>query len=135
VISVNAARPTRLIRRDVIAEPECRAQCPSLWRRQRLHAIEERRQQLVERGKAETHLRLDADEAQHVEVACRRCDGLEQARLADACPPVHHQHTAQTAARLLDDTVERGLLRLAPNQGDHTITTPTSSTGSSRARM
>ena len=57
-----------LIRRHVVAHPECRFQCARLRRRQRVDALEEGRHELVQGREAESHLGLDADEAQNVEV-------------------------------------------------------------------
>ena len=108
-----------LIRRHVVAHPEGRLQCASLRRRQRVDAIEERRQELVQGREAESHLGLDADEAHDVEVRRRRCHGVEQARLADSGLSTHHEDTAQPVPRALDEPADLGVFGLAADERGH----------------
>jgi hypothetical protein len=66
-------------------EPEARAQGSSLWRRQPLDAVEERREQQVQPGVGELHLGLDAAHPGHPVAISHVAQVLEERRLADAC--------------------------------------------------
>jgi hypothetical protein len=77
-----------------------------LRNREILEAIQHRRQQLVQPGEGELHLRLDTRGPHHT--AARRLPDhvIQQRRLAHARFATHHQCPALTPANGVDEAVE-----------------------------
>ena len=95
------------VRRRLGTHAERRPQRVALGRRQLLEALQHRRQQLMQAGVGELHLRLDAGGAHHT-AARRSVDQvLQQRGLAHARFAPQHQGPALTRANGVDEPVEQ----------------------------
>ena len=71
-----------------------------------LEPIEHRRQQLMQPGEGQLHLRLDTDGTRHPKARRLLDQVLEQRRLAHARLAAHHQGPALARADRFDEVVE-----------------------------
>ena len=90
------------IRRPVF-EPERRSQRASLRDRKTGLGVDVMPQQAVQRRVGEVHLRLDADEVDHLQVRRSLDEVLEQRGLADPRATPEHERLAHPATHRLDD--------------------------------
>ena len=84
--------------------------------RQRVEAIQHWRAQLVQRGKWNLHLRLDADCAYDPASRCRVDQMLEQRGLADARVAANHEHSCFADAHCVEKLFEREALLFVPDE-------------------
>jgi hypothetical protein len=100
-------------------ETERAAQRVALTGRNGVELVEERHQQLVQRGEAEIAFGLDADEPQDAEPV-RVFDGVVQERgLADAGLAPENEDAAEAGPNRRDRAFDRRLLVVAPDQRGH----------------
>jgi hypothetical protein len=71
-----------------------------------LDAIQHRRQQLMQPGERELHLRLDTCGARHTAARRLRDQVVQQGRLAHARFAAHHQRPALARANRFDEPIE-----------------------------
>ena len=96
----------KAIRRRPGTDTERGQQRITLRNRETLDAIQHRRQQLMQPGERQLHLRLDTGGAHHPAARRLRDQVLQQRRLAHTRFAAHHQRPALTAANRLDELVE-----------------------------
>ena len=108
----------------VAAQPERRFQGLSLRFGQPVTRRQEREKEAVQRGEPHSHLRLDADDSEHGEIAGVRDGIVEQRRLPDARFAAQHEGTGAAGSGGVDDAIDRRPLRAATEKHDATVPSP-----------
>jgi hypothetical protein len=105
------------IRGSAAAQAEHDLQGPTLWSRQSLESIEERRAQLMQTRVRELHLGLHPHRPHHRQIRRRLKQVFQQRGLPDPGLPPQHQRPTLTPADVLEQSVQQRALAIPPEQG------------------